>query len=445
MRLLSTGLIMSALGIVVMLPLGGCKFRGASGTTADGGSGDIDGSGGNEPDAAVRGVRCGSPGAFIDDFDQDRKRWRGLSTDNSPPFSIKNGRLTINIGDSLHGAITLFAIDLRDAAVNFAVRTILPKNTSANIALVGSNNISVGFGLGGSNGGTLSAIGPGLDNSTVVTDYNPSQDLLFRIRLAGSELIFEVARNNVWREVRKVEGVNPADYRSLLFQVQAVATVPGGQAAIFSIDDLNTDAPPAPWCAINGNLADDFEDDMLNPIWSPLIEGSCTQNITNIENNGRIQLDVTSSAERTRCILFSGPAFNVTNSAVVVQVPATLTPPSKWTAFARLSASLDDYVELRLRQKKNSDVTLCARIKIDGNVDENLNHCIDYLDAEQYWRISFHGNIVALEISADKTTWRMVDGGNTPLDPSAMDFGVGVRAEPVNQDTAFSVFDVSGQ
>ncbi len=438
---------MFALGIMAMPLLGGCKFRGASGTTVDGGH-DPDAAvvdGGHDPDAAVSDVRCGSPGAFVDDFDQDRRRWRSLSLpgDNTPSFAIENGRLTITIGNSLHGATSLFAIDLRDAAVNFAVPTTLSPGTSANIALVGSNNIRVGFGFGGSDGGSLSAIGP--NNSTAVTDYNPLHDLLFRIHLAGSELIFEVARNSVWREVHRITGVDPADYRSLLFQVQAVAITPEGNAGTFSIDDLNTDAPTAPWCAINGNLADDFDDGMLNPIWSPLLQGSCTQNVTNIENNSGIQLDVTASDERARCILFSGPAFNVTDSSVVVQVPATITPPLDWTAFARLSASLDDYVELRLRQKKNTDVILCARIKIDGKTNKNINNCIDYLAGEKYWRISFQDDTVTLETSADQTTWRMVDSGVTTLDPSAMDFGVGIRAEPVNQDTAFSVLDVSGQ
>ena len=424
----------------------GCSFSGGtSQPTIDGGVPDatipLDDGGMPAPDAGV-GPNCGSPGSFIDNFGSDSNLWFPLrvAADTSPEiFEIADGVLRIPLATTLRGASSLFAVDMRNAAVSFRVDELLAEQTSASIQIATQTGVDATFQFGGSGGGTLSTRSPS-GSTQIVEDYQAAEDRNMRFRLDGVDLLYELKRNgDDWREIRRIPGVDPIDYRYTLLEVQAVAINGVSVGTTFAIDDFNADAEVTPWCD-SGNLDDDFANNLLDPVWFPLLDANCLQTAETVESGGQVVFDSALSSD-TRCALFSSPAYNFgDDGAVTLEIPPDLVTNNEYRVFFRLTSRLGTYVSIRLQNNN-----LCAFSRVDGAVEGSLLNCNTYDPAEVFWRISVNAGNVILEASPNNVDWNAIDQDLLPFPSSQIDVGFGIDLINTSGETSFSVESIESR
>jgi hypothetical protein len=201
------------------------------------------------------------------------------------------------------------------------------------------------------------------------------------------------------------------------------------------LDNLNGGGPSGEgWCSAS-TIADDFDDGTRSHTWVSTYGGDfCTPT----ETGGQLVLAHTGEGYR-ECAYASGPAYDLTGTSVLVEVPAVTTGEDDYYAFLSLTAqpgsSLDLYVV-----RSGGELALGAGYHSNEAMVE-MGRVAYSTTAHRWWRIREQGGTTHWETSPDAVSWTEQATLPNPIAVVGVNVNLGVGFDAAGTQGATVAFD----
>lgn len=406
--------------IVGVALLGACSFTGPGNPAGDG---DGDGPDGGSADAApLPQGRCGTPGMFVDGFDQKAPYWNELGTSST----LSGGRLVVAPSRSFFdGFESRWVVDLIDAQTAVEVtRHPAPGETIAlTYALLEDNNNYMRFGVTDTEITGEVVVSGVADGATAPLDRAAHRHL--RMREASGQVFFETSPDGAtWSVLHQTTTPAFAGRANVLLGGEQV----GGTAGTIEFDNFNDGVNPAIPCA-STTMSDGFDDSMVGGQWLETEIGRC-QGIN--ETGSVIQFSQSGGSSPTRCSIQSRALYDLSQSAAGVFITAIFSFSGDWHTFLEVRSMSGGSVMLRFINDQ-----MCAD---GGDGVSGFDTCIDY-NVHEYWRLRGDAGDLVAEVSTDGATWDQVIAAPAPFDLEWVSVSIGTASSDISGSIGLSVSD----
>lgn len=369
---------MDPMRALVLLVASGCSF-----SAPIGGATPTDDAGGDAlpADARPRPPEgpCGKAGAIEDDFADGAI---------APTWIVANRADTAEGGGTLavtpsaaafSGYLASPYVDLRDAAAEVEVRTMVTAGTGAVAMFMFTHRDGGRFGISVADG--MMTMGAGGDTATI--PYDPVAHRHWRVAGVGDEVVFSTSPDGLdWTAHHTANA--PPFVDGLAIGLGAVNPQAAPAPGTVTFAQFNTTVAPAAWCAA-ATLSDDFNDATIGRAWA--YHGHTSAGCLEYENTvGNARVDQNGSAA---CDAFYGASalYDLTASAMVVRISAITTFTTGWITYAGVW-DVDRQRFARMYFEQNQ---MCA----DGTGITKT--CVAYSTQRDLWRIREEGGTLYFE------------------------------------------------
>jgi hypothetical protein len=396
----------------------------APGGDVDADPGAADASGG-DIDGAVPVGPCGLASLLADDFDDgvEGPQWND-SYENGVTVTETGGRLVLTIpgaGATGSGAyITDSTYDLRGSRVT--VELVTPADTStvqeAELILRSDTNDRV----------ILQQIGDllqlyyrddGTTNALLEIPFSASDHRFWAIAEQDGTLTWETSPDGSDWTVRHLVNDPPIDLSRVQIQVGASDQTGSAAGGTIRFDNVNGGEPATgAWCAAS-TFTDNFEDGVVPWSWSQSFDDT---GCSFYEELGVAVIDLF-TGDTGHCAFYTAASYDLRDDAVSVEIARMVeTGLDQVRGYLRAWIDSDNFLDIM-----QEDGTLYFRAWVAGAyvVEESVSWS---LATHRHWRIRETAGRTYWETSADGVDWMVRAEANTPLDVSAVQFGLGAQA-----------------
>lgn len=358
---------------------------------------------------------CGRPSTYVDDFSDGviAPEWATGALAGSTVTEI-GGQIVIASAAAGGGRLeSRFAVNLSDDRLRVEVPSPPTGGATAVLAaraFTGGGELS--FGVAGGNL-TLRVADP--TPSDIVVPYDPTAHRWWQLVEAAGQVRWETSPDGVAWTVRRTAIATPAFAKAVRITLESRAPVTAGEARF---DRVNAGRPRAPWCKAS-TLVDDFNDALTGPQWLSIEQGACST----AEANGEVRFFTNTSGPSSTCVYASSAAYDLTGSAVFLEIPAITNYAAPIRFLLRAADASGRAVSIGFTgaggQLFETGEGLSPQLTGYGQ------------SAEDWWRLREAGGTFFWETSGDGTIWgveRQAATPSTSLDAVRISVGVDTNA-----------------
>lgn len=425
-------------GMQTTTSMGGMGGAGAGTMTTGGTETGGGGTGGAGGTGGMPAEPCGKTDVLADDFEDGLTGvpWYWIG-DPGAAITETNGEgvvtLPANAGGPVYGAFqTKRYYDLHGSSVSVKVGQAAAAPTASTF-LVARYDQSNYAELSVMNGKLLAVRVSGGSTFTIIqVAYDPVMHRYWRFRHSNGTLYWETSPNGtVYNSLTNWPEAGLFDLSSV--RIDMGGRVTGGEGAPSEIhfDDVNGEIMvPGKWCPAS-SLKDGFDDGTPGRAWLRSYDGGmggCTLS----EESGALVVKAP-AGQTSYCAYQSSSSYDLTESAVLLEVPSISDTTTADEVFLRLEVEGEGNIEITQSQSK-----LEFRRNMNGSIDSF--GAFGYSPAMHWWRISQQGPKTLFEYSADAQTWDSTSVDN-PLTLTAVDIVVGAGTYQPSATSVEAHFD----
>ncbi len=225
--------------------------------------------------------------------------------------------------------------------------------------------------------------------------YDAEQHRFWRIREEAGDLYWETSPDGVgWDELH--HEAMPIDPAHVIGIVSAGEQTDAGPTEA-RFEAVGGDPPAGLAYCPGGDLADDFEQAPLDPLWDSYADPSCTI----AESGGALTIVLDGTGGDEACGIVSTHWYDLRDSAIVIDAGGAAAIDGINT-FLQVEA-FDD-TETRLEIELEQGGILDIEQQVEG-VDTDATTVTYAAGDQRYWRIRGTGGRVLLDTSADQVEW----------------------------------------